>query len=114
MEAFVAGNKWTFAKTMPRTPHEYLLAWNARVRTDFYRFVMTIRRYGYDETYKTMLMRYYDLGEWKYWTMGEFLETTWVLNRARIFRPLRPRLENPVLFKPHNGRPMRWRRKVIP
>jgi len=114
MIAFVSQQEWTYAKTMPKTPHEYVLRWKATSEATWLSFVMTIRRFGYDENYRTMLIRYYDLGDQKYWTMGEFLETTWVLNRARIYRPPHPRLVNPTPFKPKKGRKVQWGRKVMP
>lgn len=107
MRAFAGRQEWIYAKTMPKTPHEYVLKWKAANAQQWFQFVMTIRRFGYDQKYNTMMIRYYDLGEHKYWTMGEFLETTWVLNRARIYRPPHPRLLSGVEFKPKKGRP-RW------
>ena len=100
MRAFVRRNEWTFAKTMPQIPHEYLLEWNADNPDDFFRFVMTIRRMGYDEFFFKKQVRYADVEGYKYWTMGVYLETTWVLNRAKLSRSENPLAANPVPFVP--------------
>lgn len=113
MRSFVERHEWVYAKSMPRAPHEYLLEWRADNRQEFFSFVMTIRRFGYDERYRTMTIRYYDLDIFKYWTMGEFTETTYVLNRARIYRPGHPRLPSAEPFKPVKGVPARWRKKSV-
>ena len=84
---FIASNSWTFARTVPQCPHEYVLLWKCRSEENFFRFAMTIRRCGYDEKFHDKLMRYLDVDGTRYWTMGDLLETTWVLNRAKNTRP---------------------------
>ena len=111
---FVRLNKWVFAASMPKCPHEYLLAWRSTDKEVFMRFVMTIRRMGYDQKYYNKPMRYLDLDGWKYWTMGEFTETTFVLNRALLEKSHEESwIFNPVPFEPYQGRELkRFQRPV--
>jgi hypothetical protein len=41
-----------------------------------------------------------DVDGYKYWTMGEYLNMSWVLNRAKLDRPENPLIPNPVPFVP--------------
>jgi hypothetical protein len=99
LSAFVERNAWSFARTMPKHPHEYVLLWKCSSERDFFRFAMTIRRYGYDENFFTKRIRYMDLCGRRYWTMGDLLETTWVLNRATNKGPDVPMAPNPTPFQ---------------
>jgi hypothetical protein len=103
MQAFVRRHGWTIAKTMPRFPHEYLLDRKADNPDEFFRFIMTIRRLGYDEYFSKTKIRYAEVDGHKYWTMGECLKVTTVLNRAKLDRPDKPLAHNPVPFVPIVG-----------
>ena len=98
LRAFVERNLWTYARTMPKHPHEYVLLWNSSCEEDFFRFVMTIRRLGYDEYFYTKRIRYLDVDARRYWTMGDVMETTWVLNRALNTKPDTPMVLNEIPF----------------
>ena len=63
-------------------------------RVEFEKWVLFIRKYG--ERCKMLKTTYIVLrvDDRHYWTMGDPLETTWVLNRALIDEPRRiPKLE---------------------
>lgn len=98
LSAFVEANAWTYAKTMPQCPHEYVVRKNIQKDEDFCRFVMTIRRNGYDERYYSKTHRYLEHGSFKYWTMGDWLATTIIINRTQIDAPARPIAPNPTPF----------------
>ena len=98
LAAFVQTQRWTYAKTMPQWPHEYVVRKNVSKDETFCRFVMTIRRYGNDEPFFSRTHRYLDLGGFKYWTMGDWLATTIIINRARIEHVERPFVLNPAPF----------------
>lgn len=95
---FVDRNQWNCARTMPKYPHEYVLMQRCSSADDFFRFVMTIRRYGYDEYFFTKRIRYLDVDDRRYWTMGDLLKTTWVLNRALNTKPDVPMVLNKTPF----------------
>ena len=46
--AFIEANEWKFAKTMARIPHAYCLKERCTDPDMFERFVMHIRRHGYE------------------------------------------------------------------
>ncbi len=98
LNGFVQALAWTYAKTMPQCPHEYVVRKNIADDASFCRFVMTIRRFGVDEPYYSKIHRYLDVGPFKYWTMGFELKTTIIINRAWIEHQLRPFVLNPTLF----------------
>lgn len=75
---------FVFAKTMPRNPHYYTLKKTWESERLFYEAVMMIREYGYATWFKGRQYTCFDINGWKYWTMGDPLETTWLINRAKI------------------------------
>ena len=81
---FIENNKWTYAKTMPWQPHWYVVRKNCD-NIKFVQFVLYIRIHGESRPYgKKRIFKYLDIGEYTYWTMGNPLIQTTILNRARI------------------------------
>lgn len=78
---------WTFAKTMPDSPHEYTLRTKAPGDEAFVRFAQAIRQYGYRRVYKGATYVSLDLDGWYYWTMGAPMEITRLVNRANDADP---------------------------
>ena len=82
LRKFVSEVKWTYAKTMPKWPHEYIV--RERVDEDlFVRLVRHIRANGYEGKFYRMSLTYFDEGGMVYWTMGAPLEETTIINRCR-------------------------------
>ncbi|MEI6171925.1 MAG: hypothetical protein WCQ45_05570 [bacterium] len=82
VRAFVDRERWTFAKTMPEWPHEYLV----RDRVDetlFVRLVEHIRAYGYEGHFYRRPITYFEEGDWVFWTMGAPVAETTIINRCR-------------------------------
>ena len=82
LREFVDSSRWTFAKTMPEWPHEYIV----RERVDenlFVQLVRHIRANGYEGKFYRKSITYYDDGGLVYWTMGAPLEETIIINRCR-------------------------------
>ncbi len=76
------GVVWTFAKTMPKWPHEYIV----RDRVDESRFVELvchIRQNGYEGTFYQKSITYFDDDGMVYWTMGSLISETTIINRCR-------------------------------
>lgn len=99
IRSIIGKSYWKFAKTMPHIPHYYTLRMHAARDEDFVELVEFIRSHGYDENWGRRVHRYVDLDGWKYWTMGTRLESTVLVNRARLERPPRPIIENPRPFR---------------
>ena len=82
LREFIDSSQWTFAKTMPEWPHEYIV----RERVDenlFVQLVRHIRACGYEGNFYRKSITYYDDGGLVYWTMGAPLEETTIINRCR-------------------------------
>ena len=82
LREFVDRETWTYAKTMPKWPHEYLV--RERVDEDlFVQLVKHIRSQGYEGTFYSMKITYYDEDGLTYWTMGAPVEETIIINRCK-------------------------------
>jgi hypothetical protein len=82
LRRFVDQETWTYAKTMPKWPHEYLV----RDRVDerlFEQLVRHIRSYGYQGRFYRKPITYYEEDGLVYWTMGAPVEDTVIINRCR-------------------------------
>ena len=82
LREFISAVKWTFAKTMPRWPHEYIV----RERVDenlFVQLVRYIRANGYQGNFYKKDITYYDDDGRVYWTMGAPIEETIIINRCK-------------------------------
>ena len=89
---FVDSQQWTFAKTMPRWPHEYIV----RDRVDealFAALVRHIRAHGREGRFYRRVLLYYEETGMVYWTMGEPLAQTTVVNRCGSDETYERRLE---------------------
>lgn len=75
--------RWQAAKSSP--PHEYTIrAWRPEADEDFVRAAAGIREFGYEQSFYGNTYTYFDLDGLKYWTMGESLAETTVLNRDPV------------------------------
>ena len=82
LRAFVNEARWTFAKTMPVWPHEYIV----RDRVDqqlFVDLVQHIRNHGRDGKFYDKDLVYYEEAGLVYWTMGAPIVETTIVNRCR-------------------------------
>lgn len=96
IKTFISSAAWTFAKTMPEWPHEYLV----RGRVDekaFLETVMHIREFGYNGFFYQKPITYFDEGGLTYWTMGAPIEATTIINRCRKENTYGERLKNGTL-----------------
>jgi hypothetical protein len=82
LRSFLDRERWTFAKTMPIWPHEYLV----RERVDealFERTVVHIRSNGYEDRFYARPITYFEENGLVYWTMAAPVEETVIINRCR-------------------------------
>ncbi len=77
--------EWTFAKSMPQWPHEYIVKKKCPLSdAEFIDFVYTQRVLGEYEVWGNYYQPYLHIDGYKYWTMGcEIEDTTTVINRAK-------------------------------
>lgn len=83
MRAYIDTVPWKFAKTMSATPHAYTIRdWRPAYQNEFVRFVELIRKHGHPENFYRAVYVYFYIDGLKYWTMGDTLDGTVVINRA--------------------------------
>jgi len=93
---FIAREKWTYAKTMPKWPHEYIV----RERVDeelFVQLVRHIRTHGYEGRFYQRKIIYFDEAGIVYWTMGAPIDETKIINRCPKENTYESRLKNGTL-----------------
>jgi hypothetical protein len=82
LREFINASEWIFAKTYAATwPHEYIV----RDRVDenlFVKMVEHIRRFGSEGPFYKQKYIYFEEDGWVYWTMGEPIEETTIINRC--------------------------------
>lgn len=103
LRAFIAEQRWTFAKTMPEWPHEYIV----RDRVDerlFEGLVRHIRAQGREGRFYKKVLIYYQEAGMVYWTMGAPLHETTIVNRCDETQTYEARLAAGTL--PHESREM--------
>ena len=82
LRGFVDREAWTFAKTWPEWPHEYIV----RKRSDetlFEDLVDYVRAHGRSGRFYERVIVYYEEAGLVYWTMGAPLAETVIVNRCR-------------------------------
>lgn len=85
IKAFISKECWTFAKTMPQWPHWYLV--RAKCDDDtFSKFVSFIYTNGYVRAWHDREFTYLDIDDYSYWTMGNPVDQTTIINRAKTKR----------------------------
>jgi hypothetical protein len=98
LKSFIDTTIWTFAKTMPDWPHHYIVR-NKVDENLFVRLVEHIRRFGYQGWFYKKQLTYFDEDGFMYWTMGNPIDETTVINRARKEGSYENRLKNGTLPK---------------
>lgn len=79
---FVAAHEWTFAKTMAKIPHWYVVREKCRNDWEFEDAVRFVREHGEPRKFWRKTFVYYDYKGYSYWSMGFPLDETTILNRA--------------------------------
>ena len=89
LDAFIMGNRWKFARTMPKNPHHYIVKDQCTDAEMFIKFVMMIKKFGYIEYFwgKPYTMFNFTTSDGvarKYWYMGWSLFITVIINRKDL------------------------------
>lgn len=97
LRGFVASSSWTFAKTYAQTwPHEYIV--REQVDEDLFVSLVThIRTHGYGGQFYRMTIIYFGDDGMVYWTMGDPLQETRIVNRCRKEQTYEERLKKGTL-----------------
>ena len=93
---FIDTAEWTFAKTIPEWPHEYLVR-NWLDRGLFEKLVFHIRQYGFEGHFYQRVFTYFAEDGLLYWTMGAPIEETTIINRCKKKCSYENRLRNGTL-----------------
>lgn len=97
LKNFILQTSWTFAKTMPEWPHEYLVRGKVDEK-QFLALVKHIRQFGYAGSFYQKPITYFDEDDFVYWTMGAAIESTTIINRCRKENSYEARLKNGTLL----------------
>ena len=85
LREMIARCEWTFAKTMPQCPHEYIVREQSPLSDEeFVYFVNMQREHGVEEQWGKYNFPYLYIDNYKYWTMGAPIEETIIINRAKV------------------------------
>ena len=85
-DQFIEKHTWTFAKTMPQWPHWYIIR-NDSNSDQFAKFVTYIRENSKPRIWEGVEYLYLDMPPYTYWTIGNPVEETKIINRAKINAP---------------------------
>ena len=100
---FILRNTWIFAKTYAAfCPHEYVVKerLQAEEQAVFEQIVTFIREQGFIASYGRLgPNRYYTVEDYYYWTMGDPVEETNILNRAKLIDYEFRETENGVIIR---------------
>lgn len=78
--------KWTWAKTYVTVPHEYIVRGRCGLtNVEFEYLVHAQREYGIPEQWHKYNFPYLYIDGYKYWTMGDAVENTTIINRQKVF-----------------------------
>jgi hypothetical protein len=84
-QEFVCRVDWVFAKSIPNWPHFYIVEEELDDRETYGAARAFIRDNGYDGHFFDLVVRYFALGEWTYWSspLAKPFEEQYMINRCR-------------------------------
>jgi hypothetical protein len=97
-KTFINNVIWTFARTMPDWPHEYIVKRDVDENL-FIEIVRHIREFGYPGYFYQMSITYFEEQGLVYWTMGAAIEETIIINRCNKENTYDERKKNGTLPK---------------
>lgn len=85
-KSLIAKSKWIWAKTYPSIPHEYIVRGKCGLTDEEFFYLVTAQReFGIHEQWHKYNFPYLYIDGYKYWTMGDAIEETIILNRQKVF-----------------------------
>ena len=95
---FVENATWTFAKSMPEWPHSYIV--RSKVDDDlFVKLAEHKREYRYLGSFYQTKLTYFEEDGLIYWTMGNLIEETTIINRTAKENSYEERLKNDSILR---------------
>lgn len=83
---FIKRCDWRWARTYLTCPHEYIVRGNCALsEREFVEFVMAQREYGEFVKWGKYNNQYIYVDGYKYWTMGDTIPNTTIMNRQKLF-----------------------------
>ena len=84
LEETLLNAQYRFAKTMKEIPHAYTLKRTWKNPEDFNKCVQLLHKHSYEGWFFKTKYNYYNIGEFKYWSMDKDLSQVILINRALI------------------------------
>lgn len=85
--SLIARCKWTWAKTYISIPHEYIVRDQCGLSSEEFEYLVRAQReYGVHEQWYKYNHPYLYVDGYKYWTMGDAIEDTVIINRQKVFK----------------------------
>jgi hypothetical protein len=83
--AVLSAQRWTFAKSMPHNPHEYIVR-GRHVDADTFEALVTVIRTNAEARIfgRLKYLVFYPGDGYRYWTMGHPFPITKIINRAKV------------------------------
>jgi len=76
--------KWTYAKTMPQCPHEYIVRGRTADDETYFAMFQTIEDRGVIGTWENTENKYLRPGDgYRYWKMTDIIQESIIINRAK-------------------------------
>ena len=96
LKLFIDCNSWTYAKTIPEWPHYYIVR-DEVANILFVKLVEHIRHNGSPGSFYKEIYTYFEEDGLIYWTMGNPIKETTIVNRAIKEDSYESRLKNGTL-----------------
>ena len=98
LKKFIDEVSWTFAKTMPEWPHEYIVRKNVSDEL-FIKIAEHIQINGYPGRFYEQKYIFFEEDGLMYWTMGNPIAETTIINRTKVENSYENRLKYSSLPK---------------
>ena len=86
IRSLISRVQWTWAKTYQSIPHEYIVRNSCGLENEEFNYLVSAQReYGIPEQWHKYNFPYLYIDGYKYWTMGDAIQDTVIINRQKVF-----------------------------
>ena len=86
IRCLISSVQWTWAKTYLSIPHEYIVRGRCGLTDQEFEYLVHAQReHGVYEQWHKYNLPYLYIDGYKYWTMGDAIENTTIINRQKVF-----------------------------